>query len=101
MAKFLKFEASQTGEGKRDLLIGLTNLVAIEKYSTSRLTFTYGVSSNTTDVLSLWYDSTHETSPLQMRNFFQDKMIQAQNGNANASILNIITPLEIINYSVG
>lgn len=101
MAKFLRFEASQTGEGTRALLVGLSNLASIQIHSAGRIILTYGSSPTTSDVLSLYFDTTHETTPLQMRNFFQDKMIQAQNGNANASILNIITPLEIINYSVG
>ena len=100
MAKFLKFKASQTGEGERDLLVGLDNLGAIE-ISTNNITLTYGKSPGTKDILRLFCLDSSLTSPQQMRNFFQDKMIQAQNANATSLILEIIPPVEIYNYTVG
>lgn len=100
MAKFLKFKASQTGEGERDLLVGIDNLAAIE-IGVNSITLTYGKSAApNSDVLNLFYLDTSLTSPQQMRNFFQDKMIQAQNANATSLILNITPPIEITNYYV-
>jgi|TARA_R110001606_G_scaffold388353_1_gene553605 hypothetical protein len=99
MAKFLKFKASQTGEGERDLLVGLDNLAAIE-IGVNSITLTYGKSSAGNDVLNLFYLDASLTSPQQMRNFFQDKMIQAQNANATSLVLDIIPPIEINNYYV-
>lgn len=100
MAKFLKFKASQTGEGERDLLVGLDNLGAIE-ISTNNITFTYGKAPGNKDILRLFCLDSSLTSPQQMRNFFQDKMIQAQNANATSLVLDIIPPVEIYNYTVG
>jgi len=99
MAKFLKFKASQTGEGERDLLVGLDNLGAIE-IGVNSITLTYGKSPTGGDVLNLFYSDASLTSPQQMRNFFQDKMIQAQNANATSVVLDIIPPIEISNYYV-
>jgi len=99
MAKFLKFKASQTGEGERDLLLGLDNLGAIE-IGTNSITLTYGKSPAGSDVLNLFFTATIETSLRQMRNFFQDKMIQAQNANATSLVLEITPPVEITNYYV-
>ena len=99
MAKYLKFKASQTGEGERDLLVGLDNLAAIE-IGVNSITLTYGKSSAGNDVLNLFYLDASLTSPQQMRNFFQDKMIQAQNANATSLVLDIIPPIEINNYYV-
>ena len=99
MAKFLKFKASQTGEGERDLLVGLDNLGAIE-IGLNRITLTYGKAPGGGDILNLFCVDSSLTSPQQMRNFFQDKMIQAQNANATSLVLNIIPPIEIYNYYV-
>jgi len=100
MAKFLKFKASQTSEGERDLLVGIDNLAAIE-IGVNSITLTYGKSAApNSDVLNLFYLDTSLTSPQQMRNFFQDKMIEAQNANATSLILNITPPIEITNYLV-
>jgi len=99
MAKFLKFKASQTGEGERDLLVGIDNLAAIE-IGVNSITLTYGKSSFNADILNLFYLDTSLTSPQQMRNFFQDKMIEAQNANATSLVLNITPPIEITNYNV-
>jgi len=100
MAKFLKFKASQTSEGERDLLVGIDNLAAIE-IGVNSITLTYGKSAApNSDVLNLFYLDTSLTSPHQMRNFFQDKMIEAQNANATSLILNITPPIEITNYYV-
>ena len=54
MAKFLKFKASQTGEGERDLLIGLDNLGAIE-ISTNNITLTYGKAPGNKDILGIYF----------------------------------------------
>ena len=99
MAKFLKFKASRTSEGERDLLIGLDNLAAIEN-SISGLSLTYGGSDSSSDILTIAFDKTKQTSSNQMRNFFQDKMIQAQNANATSLILNIVSPIELTSYYV-
>ena len=99
MAKFLKFKASQTDEGERDLLVGLDNLGAIE-IGVNSITLTYGQSPTGSDVLNLFCSDASLTSPQQMRNFFQDKMIQAQNANATSVVLDIIPPIEISNYYV-
>ena len=102
MAKFLKFKATQTGEGAGDcdLLVGLDNLGAIE-IGTNKVTLTYGKAPGNKDILSLFFSDSSLTSPQQMRNFFQDKMIQAQNANATSLVLEIIPPIEINNYLVG
>ena len=97
MAKFLKFKASQTNEGERDLLVGLDNLGAIE-IGVNSITLTYGQSPTGSDVLNLFCSDASLTSPQQMRNFFQDKMIQAQNANATSPVLNIVSPMPIVNY---
>jgi hypothetical protein len=100
MAKFLKFKASQTSEGERDLLVGIDNLAAIE-IGVSSITLTYGKSAApNSDVLNLFFTGSNQTSPQQMRNFFQDKMIQAQNANATSLVLDITPPIEITNYYV-
>ena len=99
MAKFLKFKASQTSEGERDLLVGIDNLAAIE-IGVNSITLTYGKSASSADVLNLFFTGSNQTSPQQMRNFFQDKMIQAQNANATSLVLNITPPIEITNYYV-
>ena len=100
MAKFLKFKASQSSEGERDLLVGLDNLGAIE-IGTNSITLTYGKTPEGSDVLNLFFTGSNQTSPQQMRNFFQDKMIQAQNANATSLVLDIIPPVEITNYYMG
>jgi len=100
MAKFLKFKAAQSGEGERDLLVGIDNLAAIE-IGVNSITLTYGKSAApNSDVLNLFYLDTSLTSPEQMRNFFQDKMIEAQNANATSLVLDISPPIEITNYYV-
>tara|TARA_B100000780_G_scaffold278975_1_gene254731 strand:- start:3140 stop:3442 length:303 start_codon:yes stop_codon:yes gene_type:complete len=99
MAKFLKFKASQTSEGERDLLVGIDNLAAIE-IGVNSITLTYGKSAFSADVLNLFFTGSNQTSPQQMRNFFQDKMIEAQNANATSLVLNITPPIEITNYNV-
>ena len=97
MAKFLKINVIESGKGERDLLIGLSNLTAIEN-TESGITLTYGNSSGAKDVLNLIFQVRDQTSPQQMRNFFQDKMIQAQNANATSPVLNIVSPIAIVNY---
>lgn len=99
MAKFLKFKASQSGEGERDLLVGLEHLGAIG-VGVNKITLTYGKAPGGGDILNLFCLDSSLTSPQQMRNFFQDKIIQAQNANATSLILNIIPPIEIYNYYV-
>ena len=97
MAKFLKLNATQSSTGERELLIGLNNLTAIENMA-SGITLTYGNTSIGSDILNLIFTVADQTSPQQMRNFFQDKMIQAQNANATSPVLNIVSPIAIINY---
>ena len=97
MAKFLKLNATQSTKGERELLIGLNNLTAIENMA-SGITLTYGNTSLGGDILNLIFTVADQTSPQQMRNFFQDKMIQAQNANATSPVLNIVSPIAIINY---
>tara|TARA_R110000772_G_scaffold226760_1_gene337470 strand:- start:82 stop:384 length:303 start_codon:yes stop_codon:yes gene_type:complete len=99
MAKFLKLNVIQSGKGERDLLIGLNNLTAIENIS-GGITLTYGSSSNTKDVLRLFFNTTDQTYPQQMSNFFQDKMIQAQNANSTSPVLNMISPIKITHYTL-
>ena len=96
MAKFLKLNATQSNKGERELLIGLNNLTAIENMATG-ITLTYGNTSIGGDILNLIFTA-DQTSPQQMRNFFQDKMIQAQNANATSPVLNIVSPMPIVNY---
>ena len=80
-------------------LIGVTNISTVSAPTNDSVVINNGLVDGT-DEVTIYYDEEKSSSTVEMRNYFQDKIIEASNSNNTKHIINLKTPVPIKSVQV-
>ena len=80
-------------------LIGVTNISTVSAPTNDSVVINNGLVDGA-DEVTIYYDEEKASSTVEMRNYFQDKIIEASNSNNTKRIINLKTPVPIKSVQV-
>lgn len=80
-------------------LIGVTNISTVSAPTNDSVVINNGLVDGA-DEVTIYYDEEKASSTVEMRNYFQDKIIEASNSNNTKHIINLKTPVPIKSVQV-
>ena len=80
-------------------LIGVTNISTVSAPTNDSVVINNGLVDGA-DEVTIYYDEEKASSTVEMRNYFQDKIIEASNSNNTKHIINLKTPVPVKSVQV-
>ena len=103
MSRYLKINTKYSSSELKNhpKLINIDGVQSVENGNTGAINLVYGLSGLSNENVIVTYDSTKSLSSVQMRNYFQNKIIEANNSNNTSAVVNIDSPVEITKIEPG